>query len=310
MTDYYIGTCGFTDRGLDGTFYRKGINPAERMAFYAQHFNAVEIDSSYYALPSERNSVLFAQRTPDNFIFHYKAFGLMTKHRVQTKSLGRALSMHLPVGHQAPYVDDPPADMLAKTFDMYYRALLPLNSAGKLGLVLFQFPPYFTKSGENKCYILQCKEWMMDFRLAIEFRHNSWTNRSELSDTLKFLIDNNLTYVSVDEPQFSSGSTVPPIAEATTDTAYVRFHGRNTKNWFKKGGTVAERFDYFYNKDELEEWVPKIRNLAENTSQIHVMFNNCVNTFAVQNARMIADVIGALPDKRKVEIISQADLGI
>ncbi|MEW5705896.1 MAG: DUF72 domain-containing protein [Actinomycetota bacterium] len=310
MVDYYIGTCSFTDRGFDGTFYPKGIDPSERIAFYAQHFNTVEIDSSYYALPSERNSLLFDQRTPDDFIFHFKAFGLMTKHRVQTNQLGRALSMHLPPDYKLPYVEDPPIGMLNQAFDMFYRALYPLKLAGKLGLVLFQYPPHFAKNNENKDYIRLCKEWMRDYQLAIEFRHNSWTSKDQLSDTLQFLQKHDLVYVSVDEPQFPSGSTIPPIAEATTNIAYVRFHGRNIKNWFRKNASVAERFDYLYTIEELKEWVPKIKNLASKTDQINIMFNNCMNTYPIQNARQIADLLGVLTDKRRVELINQPDLGI
>jgi uncharacterized protein YecE (DUF72 family) len=151
---------------------------------------------------------------------------------------------------------------------------------------------------------------MRDYRLAIEFRHNSWTNETELADTIQFLRESGLAYVSVDEPQFPSGSTVPPIAEATSEIGYVRFHGRNAGNWFRRSITVAERFDYLYSKDELEEWVPKIKNLAERTDQVHIMFNNCMNTYPIQNARDIANILGALPGKRKVEIADQPRLGI
>ncbi|MCL6472613.1 MAG: DUF72 domain-containing protein [Firmicutes bacterium] len=310
MASYYIGTCSFTDKGLDGTFYPKGIKPAERISFYAQHFNCVEIDSSYYSLPSERNSVLFAQRTPDDFVFHFKAFGLMTKHKVMLKSLGRALAIHLPPGYKAPYIEEPPRDMLEKAFNIFYSALNPLRIAGKLGLILFQFPPYFTKSKENKNYILQCQEWMKDSLLAIEFRHKSWVDNKEIEDTMRFLRDHNLVYVSVDEPQFASGLTIPPIARTTAKIAYVRFHGRNTKNWFKKGITVAERFDYLYSLGELKEWVSRIEGLAKDTDQVHIMFNNCMNTYPVQNARDMAGLLNALPGKKRVELIDQRSLDI
>ncbi|MHB8841845.1 MAG: DUF72 domain-containing protein [Candidatus Aquicultor sp.] len=309
MTKFFVGTCSFTDKGFDGTFYPQGIDPSKRISFYARHFNAVEIDSSYYALPSERNSLLFAQRTPTDFTFHFKAFGLMTKHKVQTKRLGRALSVHLPPDYGAPFVEEPPVDMLKQAFGMFYRALYPLELAKKLGLVLFQFPPYFIKNGENKEYILQAQEWMGQYRLAVEFRHSSWVRGDELEDTMRFLRENGLAYVSVDEPQFTSGSTMPPIAEATTTIAYLRFHGRNTKNWFRKDATVAERFDYLYDRDELEEWVPKIHQLERDTDQIHLMFNNCMNTYPVQNARDIADLLDVLPGEKRVELISQPNLG-
>ena len=310
MDKYSVGTCSFTDKALDGAFYPKGIRPAERITFYAEHFNVVEVDSSYYALPSERNSYLFAQRTPADFVFHFKAFGLMTQHRVSVKQLGRSLGAHLPPDFDEPYVQTPPPEMLRQAFDMFYGALMPLKLAGKLGLILFQYPPYFTKNSEHLDYILQCKEWMKDYRLAIEFRHNSWTNEQELASTLEFLRDNDLSYVSVDEPQFTSGVTVPPVAAATNDTAYIRFHGRNTKNWFRRKITVAERFDYLYNHEELAEWTEKIKDLADEVDQVHVMFNNNMNTYPIENARDMAAMLGALETKRKVELIDQPGLGI
>lgn len=269
MDKYSVGTCSFTDKALNGAFYPKGIKPAERISFYAEHFNVVEIDSSYYALPSERNSFLFAQRTPADFVFHFKAFGLMTRHRVGVKQLGRALGAHLPPDFDEPYVNTPPPEMLRQAFDMFYSALMPLKLAGKLGLILFQYPPYFTKTGEHLDYILQCKEWMKDYRLAIEFRHNGWTNERELAPTLEFLRDNDLSYVS-----------------------------------------VAERFDYLYNHEELAEWAEKIKDLADDVDQVYVMFNNCMHTYPVQNARDMAAMLGALETKCKVELIDQPGLGI
>jgi uncharacterized protein YecE (DUF72 family) len=357
MSRFLVGTASFTGKDLEGSFYPKGMKPAERISFYAQHFNAVEIDSSYYALPSTKNSILFDQRTPADFVFNFKAYGLMTKHRVQTRQLGRALSMYLPPSFDNTYLQNPPQDLLKTAFDMFYEALYPLKSSGKLGLVLFQFPPYFTKTQANKEYILQCKEWMRDYELAIEFRHGSWvkndsrqslkstwsagggvnnfdlisansrtklirgrevkTEPSEstnaasaevLNDTLQFLTENNLTYVSVDEPQFASGSTVPPIAEATNRIAYIRFHGRNTQNWFRKDAGVEGRFDYFYNNDELAEWVPKIKNLAGKADQIYIMLNNCVNIYPVKNAKDLASMLGVLQDKRPFEISTQTSI--
>lgn len=312
MAKYYVGSCSFTYKGLDGTFYPPGLKPNERITFYARHFNVVEIDSSYYALPSTRNSALFVERTPQDFIFHFKAYGLMTQHRVEVKRLGRTLSEYLPLGFDKThlYGKDAPPEMLRLSFEMFYQALSPLKAAGKLGLILFQYPPYFTKKTENMDYILQCKEWMKDYRLAIEFRHNSWTNEREFEDTMHFLSEHGLSYTSVDEPQTEKHNTVPPIAAATSNIAYVRFHGRNLKNWFRRQGTVDERFDYLYSKEELKEWIPKIKNLAEHTDQVHVMFNNCVYTYSVQNGSEMAGMLGALEDKQPVEIVTQPKLDI
>ncbi len=308
MAQYYVGTASFTEAGLMGTFYPEGMKPAERLSFYARHFNVVEIDSSFYGLPSERNSYLYAERTPKDFRIHFKAFGMLTRHPVDVARLGQALAAHLPRDFADRRVSDPPPDMLDKAFQMFSSALMPLKLAGKLGVVLFQYPPYFAKNEDNMGYILECKERLPEMRLAIEFRHGSWLREDEADDTLAFLRENDLPYVCVDEPEFESGATVPPVAEATSSLAYVRFHGRNTDTWFKKGITVSERFDYLYSEDELREWVPRIGRLGETADEIHLLFNNCRRTYPVQNARDIAKMIGALKDKDPIKLVESPSL--
>lgn len=117
----------------------------------------------------------------------------------------------------------------------------------------------------------------------MEFRHNSWLNEKNRERTIEFLTDNKLPFVCVDEPQ-GFKSSVPPVIEATSDIAIIRFHGRNAAIWEKKGTTVQERFNYLYSDDELKEWVPKVRELAGKTRQLHILFNNNYEYKAVRNA--------------------------
>jgi len=181
------------------------------------------------------------------------------------------------------YLRDLPVELTDELWKRFEHALLPLDSAGKLGVVLFQFPPWFYPGNEQRDYILKCKEKLPQYRIAIEFRHNSWLNEKNIERTLRFLRDNNLPYVCVDEPQ-GFRSSMPPLAEATSDIGLIRFHGRNRDMWEKKGVTATERFNYLYSEDELKEWVPKIRELAAKTQHLHVLFNNCYADKAVVNA--------------------------
>ena len=176
--------------------------------------------------------------------------------------------------------------MVDELWKRFERALLPLDSAGKLGVVLFQFPPWFYPGNEQRDYILKCKEKLPQYRIAVEFRHNSWVNEKNIERTLNFLRDNNLPYVCVDEPQ-GFRSSVPPVVEATSDMALVRFHGRNREMWEKRGVTATERFNYLYNEEELKEWVPRLRALSSRSRQLHVLFNNCYADKAVVNAGQI-----------------------
>ncbi|MDA8189755.1 MAG: DUF72 domain-containing protein [Dehalococcoidales bacterium] len=280
MANILVGTCSWSNPGLRGTFYPKEIPGRDMLGFYARHFRLVEVDSTYYHLPSYQSVKLWAARTPDDFVFDVKAYKVLTKHDRTT---------------------EPDAD----TFHSFAAALEPMLTAGKLGVVLFQFPPWFKFSDENLEYIRECKEQTQPYKLAIEFRSGSWLREDTVHQTLQFLRENELAYVSVDEPQFP-GSTVPPIAVATSNVAVVRFHGRNRNTWFKRDISVEERFNYLYTEQELAEWVPKIRELAESAQQVHVLMNNCYHDYSVRNARDISRLLGD-PGRADGETSPQAD---
>ena len=164
---------------------------------------------------------------------------------------------------------------------------MPLDSAGKLGVILFQFPPWYFPEMNNESTLLLCRSKLPQYQLAIEFRHGSWVNEKNYERTISFLTDNRLSYVCVDEPQ-GFKTSVPPIIEATADIGIIRLHGKNAKTWEKENLTASKRFDYLYSEDELTEWKPRIKELAGKTKQLHILFNNCYDDKAVKNARQIA----------------------
>jgi uncharacterized protein YecE (DUF72 family) len=168
---------------------------------------------------------------------------------------------------------------------------MPLHSSGKLGAVLFQFPQWFVIARKNKAYIEEVADRLKDFRVAIEFRHKSWMEDRNVEETLSFLEERNLPLVCVDMPQ-GFDSSLPPIAAATAkDLSMVRFHGRDPEAWKRKAGGAAERFRYDYSDKELEEWVPRIEELSEETRETHVLMNNCYRDFAVNNARQLSTLL-------------------
>jgi len=292
MGEILVGTCSWTDPTLieSGRFYPQSVKSAEdRLKYYASQFPLVEVDSTYYSMPAERTARLWVERTEANFIFDVKAFRLFTHHPTPHAALPKDIREALaPESTQKAnlYIRDMPPELTEELWQRFERALLPLDSAGKLGVVLFQFPPWFHPARANKEYILQLKEHLPQYRVAIEFRAASWLEQARREDTLSLLRDNGFPLVCVDEPQ-GFRSSVPPLAEATSDVALVRFHGRNRDTWEKKGLTPAERFNYLYTEDELGEWVPKIKGLASKTKQVHVLFNNCYGDKAVVNGRQI-----------------------
>ncbi|MET0780008.1 MAG: DUF72 domain-containing protein [Microbacterium sp.] len=292
-----IGTSSWTDPTLvkDGNFYPPEAKSAEaRLKFYASRFPLVEVDSTYYFPPSEKNSVLWIERTPAHFTFNIKAYSLLTNHPTRPNSLYKDIQAQMPpeaLEKRFVYRDAVPDDAVDEVWQRFRDALMPLHSAGKLGAVLFQFPQWFTISRKNKAYIDECVARLPDYRVAVEFRHTSWLKPENTEETLSFLEERNLPLVCVDMPQ-GFDSSVPPIAAATADDlSMVRFHGRNNAAWNTKSDSASERFRYDYPKDELQEWVPRIEELAGQTRETHVLMNNCYRDFAVRNAAELGGLL-------------------
>ncbi len=297
MAQIYVGTCSWTDPTLLASgFYPSGVNtPEKRLVYYAEHFPIVEVDSTYYALPAERNAALWVKRTPAHFVFNIKAFALFTQHPTPVNALPKNVREALGdrVEKANLYHKDLPGELLDLVWEMFKSALLPLDSAGKLGAILFQFPQWVFPSHDNFEHILTCQERLGQYRMAVEFRNGVWLDEKHRDETLKFLRRNDLIYVAVDEPQ-GFRSSVPPVPEATTDLSIVRLHGRNRENWEKKGISVAERFRYLYSREELQEWAPRIERQASQTRNMHVLFNNCYGDYAVRNAQDMAGMLRTL----------------
>jgi uncharacterized protein YecE (DUF72 family) len=280
---YRIGTASWTDPTLlAAAFYPPSAKSAEaRLRFYAAHFNTVEVDSTYYALPSERNAALWALRTPADFVFHIKAFALLTQHAAETRALPHAIQELLPrAARNQPRLSRPPVEVLALSFAMFRSALAPLRDVSKLGCILFQFPPWFTAGDDHEAYVDFCRAQLPDDRLAVEFRHASWFN-DRTQRTLDFLAARQLSLVCIDAPDTPSIAR-PPYA-TTSEVAYVRLHGRNRDAWFRRADSAAQRFNYLYSDAELRECAARIRQLRD-ARVIHVIFNNCYADYGVRNA--------------------------
>jgi len=291
-----VGTSSWTDPTLlKSGWYPKDAKDAEsRLAYYASQFPLVEVDSSYYALPSEKNAALWVERTPSHFTFSVKAFSLMTQHPAQVRALPKELR-EAAGDKRSVYAKDLDKKVMDEIFEMFRGALMPLHSAGKLGAILFQFPEWFTPAPANKDYVVSVAEKLPDYSIAVEFRQHTWMDTDEhIKWTLDWLEENGLVYVSVDMPQGFPSSIPPVVASTNKNLAVVRFHGHNDENWKKKGITVAERFDYLYSKKELEEWSPRLFELAGETKRTHVLFNNCYQDKGVRNAAQMAALLDDL----------------
>jgi uncharacterized protein YecE (DUF72 family) len=274
VTEIRIGTCSWADEALSKHWYPKGLSAGERLGFYAQHFDTVEVDSTYYRLPAEEMVRRWAERTPDGFVMHVKAFGLMTRHPVKLEALPPDLRDDAPTDDKGR-VERPSREFRGEVFRRFLEALEPLRSAGKLGGILFQFPSYVVYKDRSLEYLQWAREQLGDDDMLVEFRHVSWLDDEHRDETLRFLEGLGATHVIVDAPRIEGAKNVAPTVLAlTSPTAYVRFHGRNADTWNKRGGSAAERFDYLYSDDELEEWVGPLRELAGQAEQAYAFFNN------------------------------------
>ncbi len=269
-----VGTCSWADEALSKHWYPKGVSAGERLAYYAEHFDTVEVDSTYYRLPAEEMVGRWAARTPDDFLMHVKAFGLMTRHPVKVQSLPPDLRDEAPTDERGR-VERPSREFRGEVFRRFLEALEPLRATRKLGGILFQFPSYVVYKDSSLDYLRWARQQVGADRMFVEFRHVSWLDDEHRDDTLRFLEEIDAGHVIVDAPRIEGAKNlVPTVVAVTGPAAYVRFHGRNAETWNKRGGSAAERFDYLYSDEELEEWTRPLQEIAGKSDQAFAFFNN------------------------------------
>jgi uncharacterized protein YecE (DUF72 family) len=284
-----IGTASWTDPTLleSGWYPDDVVKDAEkRLEFYAKQFPLVEVDSTYYGPPAEQTAALWASRTPKGFTFNIKAYSLLTQHPTKVSSIYKDLRPETDKANIYPKDLEP--QVYEEIWTRFLSALDPLVEAKKLGVLLFQFPPWFTIKRANKDYVVEVRDRCKPLKIAVEFRHASWFDGTNKEETLEFLRKNRLPFVCVDMPQ-GHKSSIPPVVESTADISVVRFHGHSEK-WTSKN--IHEKFGYLYSDRELKNWAPKLRKLADGTKETHVLMNNCYTDYAQKNAQQLLDLIG------------------
>lgn len=269
-----VGTCSFADESLTKLWYPAEIRTGEqRLRYYAERFDTVEIDSTFYALPAEGAVARWADRTPPDFVFHVKAFAMMTRHPVKLERFPADLRDEVEADERGR-IDRPSRAVRAEVFARFWNALEPLRAAHKLGGVLMQLPPYVVPKPASFEYLEWAREQLGDDEMLVEFRHRSWLDEERRASVLSFLESLPATYVTVDAPKSEARNVLPTVPAVTSDRAYVRMHGRNAGTWNTRARSAAERFDHLYSAEELGEWVEPLRELAQASRSTFVMFNN------------------------------------
>jgi uncharacterized protein YecE (DUF72 family) len=296
--DVLIGVASWTDRTLTapGVFYPTSVKtPEDRLRFYSSRFPLVEVDSTYYAIPTVEYAERWVERTPENFTFNIKAHALMTGHATETARLPRALRDALPqklAESKRLYAKDLPVELQAEVWRQFHDALVPLQESVKMGAVLLQFAPWVRPARHTPAMLARARERLGDLPIAVEFRHPSWLDPRLRERLWSQLRDNEMTYVVVDTPPRTETS-VPMVAAVTTPRlAMLRLHGRRSDMWGARGASVVEKYRYLYDQKELEEWLDVIERLAEQAERIHVVFNNCYANYGVTNALEFGALLG------------------
>jgi uncharacterized protein YecE (DUF72 family) len=259
-----IGTSGFSFPDWVGTIYPPDIKKGDMLPYYEKQlgFKVTEINATYYTIPSPKSFAGMIKKTSPDFDFTVKAHKSLT-HEIRDKNTGK-------------FIDNEEA------FERFRYSIEPLKKEGRLIAVLAQFPYSFHTTVENYDYIRIFKERLKDIPIVVEFRNVNWHNQQSIT----FLKDNHLGYCVVDEPKFKN--LMPYNPTVTTDLGYFRFHGRNP-HWFQ--ASAAERYDYLYSKEELQSFIPDIKNIAGSVSKTIIMFNNCHVGKSVINAKQLIEIL-------------------
>jgi uncharacterized protein YecE (DUF72 family) len=293
MSAIVVGTSSWADPGFVKHWYPKGMAARDRLPFYAERFDVVELNSSFYAAPAHDTVERWADVTPEGFRFHVKLHRLLSRHATKPETLPPDLRDGLELNARGNIIPTPELEqaMVERLVD----SMEPLAEAGKLGAFVLQLSPAFRPRDHELGELEPIVEALAPHPLAVEFRYRAWMKEKRRKDVFAFLSDHDIVYVGVDAPLADHVPIMPPIDAVTNRRlAYLRCHGRNERGYMS-GRTVAERFDYDYSDEELEEIAERARALADDADEAHVLFNNNARELAPKAARRMRQLLGQDP---------------
>ena len=286
-----VGTASWSDPGFVERWYPKKMPAHERLAWYAQHFEMVEVNSTFYSVPDLRTVERWCAATPNDFVFDVKLHQLFSFHSTQAKLLPPALQRIAKTDSKGKVIASP--DLRDSMLEIFLAAVSILKSHQKLGVLLLQLSPAFSPRKHELAELEPVISRLRDYSLAIEFRNRNWVVDDQEKSTTDFLRDHNVGFVNVDTPAAEHFSILPAELNEVTNPkfSYLRLHGRNAKAYLT-GKTVAARFDYDYSGKEIEEVADRSRKLADETKEVHVVFNNNNLDYAPRAAIRLRKALG------------------
>jgi uncharacterized protein YecE (DUF72 family) len=286
-----VGTASWSDPGFVEHWYPKRMKAADRLPWYAQHFEMVEVNSTFYSVPEPRVVERWAANTPAGFTFDVKLHQLLSRHSTQAKLLPPDLQRRAHVDENGRVQLTPEIEEMVMR--IFLGGLEPLRREEKLGALLLQLSPAFSPHKHRLSELDQLIAATRDYLLAIEFRNRNWVTKEQWPETLEFVKQHKIIFVNVDAPPVEHFTILPSDLNEVTNPAlaYLRLHGRDAKAYLT-GKTVAARFNYDYRDDELKEVAQRSRSLARRAGEVHVVFNNNALDYAPRAASRLRTVLG------------------
>jgi uncharacterized protein YecE (DUF72 family) len=288
-----VGTASWSDPGFVERWYPKKMPAGERLGWYAQHFDLVEVNSTFYSVPEPRMIERWGAATPDDFTFDIKLHQLFSFHSTPAKLLPPDLQRRAETNPRGNVKSTP--DLQEALLKSFLRAISILRKAGKLGVLLLQLSPAFSPRKHQLVELEALIEKLSDYDLAIEFRNRNWAVGDQLESTIDFLREHRAIFVNVDAPASDHFTVMPSDVDELTNpkAAYLRLHGRNVKAYIT-GKTVAARFDYDYADEEIAEVAERSKKLAREARELHVIFNNNNLDYAPRSALGLRKALGQI----------------
>src|SRR3954453_12710909 len=288
-----VGTSSWADPGFVAEWYPQGMAARDRLRWYAERFDLVEVNSSFYAIPEVSTVMRWGGVTPNSFTFDYKLHKLLSRHSAEIESLPPEVRDQAQTTPRGRVKLTP--ELEAAMGDTTIEAIAPLEEAGKMGSLLLQLTPAFSPRKHELDELRPLIERFAPRPVAVELRNRNWVGEKRAEDTFAWLSEHGAAFVAVDAPPGEEFSIMPRVDAVTRgDLAYIRCHGRNTEGYLK-GKTVAERFGWEYTDEELDEIKQRAESMAEDAASVHVAFNNNRGRDAPTSARRFRQLLGQAP---------------
>jgi uncharacterized protein YecE (DUF72 family) len=284
-----IGTASWTDPGFIADWYPPKLPASQRLRWYSDHFNFVEVNSTFYAIPNAKTVERWCDETPDDFVFDVKLPKVLSRHAMEAKFLPPDLRSKVGVTNSKIKLTRKSEELIVHRF---LREIAPLKQAGKLGAFLLQLSPAFRPKTDQLNELDSLWQQLGDCSIAVELRNRDWVTGDQLGGTTNYFAERKITLVLVDAPE-SQHFTIMPSFDCVTNSSlgYLRLHGRNEQGYIR-GRSVAERFDYDYSETEVKEIAARVRKLEKEVAALHVVANNNRSNYAPKLAKRLRELFG------------------